>query len=262
MKRLITAVLALGFAATAMAKENSPRYKVYDVKLNGSGLEVKQEKGWWAENGDKERIDRFVKSGGSLRGYIVTDTWMEGWASSLFIEKGGYDQDEAELYFDFREINSGAVRHGENVLFRLYEKGIAVVNFNLELDEMEFEATVIGSWSQYQREKVQKGETNMVWNYSFNAVGAGRGWGPIDGYDVGPKPTGVKESLSESESTGIVVKYAKLKYNSKISSNMWEAYEGANGTNAVQAAADVLNELINKRAKIDDADFYFPELDD
>lgn len=263
MKILSTAVvgiLAMGVVAHADAEERrvEGRYKVYNVRMHGTSVGVQENKGKVIDNGEVHKIDRVRKESGEIFGYLIDDNFA-GWQWFLSIEKGGYNQSEASLEVESRYNYQRRVEE-EGRPFSYTENGLAQFYLEIEAEDVVLRTIVMGYYFESMKEVWKSGSTNEV--YKFNFSGTGAGLGESGGGFYGP--TIVRRSFSEMG--GVYVRNSKVKYNKTLSHLLSEAYaeEYANSENeelAVIAVEEALNGFINRKAKIDDADFelYFDD---
>lgn len=234
------------------------RYAVYDLQLKGKGLDVLEGKGKYTESypekgsaavmSESETYDAVGIARRSAKGIVVEDMYNGGYGTFILFEKGEYEEMGAYIDRDsFFVVNS--VKETSS---KLTVAGLRSIEFEIYGDEVEIYGMVIGNY--VLKAAYDEGEDDTSYALSYVASGvAGADEYPsfwtnanfiipdYDGYDVPAYASSVK-----------------VKYNSKLSAQLVDAYQGAsNETAGVEAAEDVLNAYIEKKAKVDDADFYF-----
>ena len=227
------------------------RYSMYEIKMDGTTIDVGKQRGIYIVNGEKSYTDKYIKVPAKLRGYLVVDEEL-GWMTFIEVEKGDHMQWDAEVDWDFGNENYGSY-DDRNMDWEVYDgyvrassKGIEIARLYLDLEKISITTCFCGRWNESWKDVYIDGDYSdkkSSYRYSYYSFG-----------------TGVAEISGLPD---IYIKTVKAKYNSRTSDMMWNAFYEAGGetneTAGVTAAEGVLNDFINKNAGTDDADYQLPE---
>uniref|UniRef100_UPI003568FF8F hypothetical protein n=1 Tax=Pontiella sp. TaxID=2837462 RepID=UPI003568FF8F len=186
---------------------------------------------------------------------IVVLSEDSGYGYFIMTEKGDYSVmgvgfgDEMVM-----GITKGSMKETDTT-YSSTSSGVLGAEFELYGEDVYVGFTLMGKWNMSISEKYTAPEALLYdvvsakTNFSFTATGAGTGYEYFDGEDWEDAEISVEDDLL------VYADKVKMKFNKKMTETLTEAYSSStNGQAAVEAA---LNEYINKKAKIDDADFEF-----
>ncbi len=233
-------------------------YAVFDLQIKGKGFDPQEDKGSFTYSyrglTEKDTFDA-VGIGKRMAKGIVVLSEDSGYGYFIMTEKGDYSVmgvgfgDEMVM-----GITKGSMKETDTT-YSSTSSGVLGAEFELYGEDVYVGFTLMGKWNMSISEKYTAPEALLYdvvsakTNFSFTATGAGTGYEYFDGEDWEDAEISVEDDLL------VYADKVKMKFNKKMTETLTEAYSSStNGQAAVEAA---LNEYINKKAKIDDADFEF-----
>lgn len=234
------------------------RYAVYDLQLKGKGLDVLEDKGKYSSsyiytaNSVSETYDAVGIGKRSAKGIVVEDMSDPDIGTFILFEKGGY----AIMAVDIDRDSILVVNKMEESPSKFSASGVRAIEFEIYGEEVEIYSSVIGRFAV----SVSEGESEEAESYKLSYVASGVAG--VEEYPSSWTNADFIAVLSEEEYLPAYANQVKVKYNSKLSAQLVEAYESAdNDAAGIEAVEELLSRYIEKKAKVNGVDFSFSSWD-